>query len=157
MAAQEKGTGVVGNNEWLINATHVHPTACCAEGTFGAEIFPEVYALSQPEDAVVTKEWYSAFHGEKGKEFQGMLREKGVQEVWFCGVASGTCVLASVVDAVRISGGKGEGEGEERWKVGVVPECMGWRRENTHVEALRRFEQLGVEIVDVVTLVGELN
>jgi len=135
MREQPKGDGIVANNEWLTLATHVHPTPCCAAETFGSEFYPEVFALSEPEDMVITKGWYSAFH--EGTALLRALQESNVSEVYFCGVASGTCVLASVVDAVKLGD----------LQVNVVPDCLGWRRHNTHIEALRRFDELGVNVL----------
>jgi nicotinamidase-related amidase len=126
----------VGSNEWLTAATHVHPTPCCETGSFGAEIYPEVFALAHPEDAVITKSQYSAFSGSTA--LLETLCKKDVASVYFCGVASGTCVLATVIDAVKLG----------ELQVCVVPDCMGWRRYNTHEEALRRFKQLGVNLVN---------
>ncbi|KAK0120217.1 hypothetical protein ONS95_011623 [Cadophora gregata] len=136
MAAQDKGPLVVGSNEWLVAATHVHPTPCCEAETWGAEIYPEILALAKPEDEVVVKQGYSAFWG-GNKGLEEALEEKGVRDAYFCGVASGTCVLATICDTVA----------KTRVEVHAVPDCMGWRRENTHVEALKRFEELGVDIV----------
>lgn len=134
MKARAKGDGILGTNRWLSKATHVDPTPCCAAGTFGAEIYPDFLALAEPEDVVITKDAYSAFNGDTG--LKEALREKGVTDVYFCGVASGTCVLATVVDAVRISADEGH-----LW-VHVVPNCMGWRRLNAHEEAIRRIKEL---------------
>jgi nicotinamidase-related amidase len=136
MKEHPKGDGIVGSNEWLTAATHVHPTPCCEAGSFGAEIYPEVFAFTDPEGAVITKGWYSAFNGSTA--LLETLCEKDVASVYFCGVASGTCVLATVIDAVKL--------GEPQ--VYVVPDCMGWRRYNTHEEAVRRFKQLGVNLVN---------
>lgn len=137
MKKHEKGDGILGNNDWLTVATHVHPTPCCEAGSFGAEIYPEVFALADPKDAIVTKGGYSAFNGTTA--LKHVLREKGVTNVYFCGVASGTCVLATVIDAVKLG----------NVQIHVVPECMGWRRYNTHKEAIKRFEELKVNLVTI--------
>jgi nicotinamidase-related amidase len=136
MKDQSKGDGIVGNNQWLTAATHVHPTPCCKAGSFGAEIYPEVFALADPEDAVVTKGGYSAFNGSTA--LLGALREKDIKNVYFCGVASGTCVLATVIDAVKL----------ENLKIHALPDCMGWRRYNTHEEAIRRMKELKVVLTN---------
>lgn len=136
MAAEPKGDGVVATNAWLAAATHVHPVPCCEAGSWGAEIYPEIGSLrDRQRDVVVVKGAYSAFNGTTA--LLDVLREKGVTDAYFAGCASGTCVLASVLDAVS----RGE------WKVRVVPDCLGWRRYNTHEEALRRFTLLGVDLV----------
>ncbi|KAH7346273.1 Isochorismatase-like protein [Rhexocercosporidium sp. MPI-PUGE-AT-0058] len=136
MAAQDKGDGIVGNNAWLVAATHVFSIPCCEEKTWGSNIHPEIFALSEKEDVIVIKHGYSAYWG-GNKGLSDAFKEKGVEDAYFCGVASGTCVLATIVDTVR--------RGEVR--VHALPDCMGWRRENTHVEAVKRFEELGVDVV----------
>ncbi|KAK2627100.1 hypothetical protein QTJ16_003066 [Diplocarpon rosae] len=136
MRAQARGDGIVACNQWLVAATHVSRMPCCEAGSWGAEPYPEVFALAQPADAVVAKGTYSAFRGTTA--LLRTLRRRGVTDVFFAGCASGTCVLASVLDAIGI--------GEVR--VHVVPDCLGWRRRNTHEEALRRFEELGVGLVE---------
>ncbi|TVY32894.1 putative inactive nicotinamidase [Lachnellula subtilissima] len=146
MQEYPKGDGILGSNEWLAAATHVHPTPCCEAGSFGAEIYPEVFALAEPEDVVITKDSYSAFSGNSGFRFLEALRESNVTDVYFSGVASGTCVLATVVDAVRV----------DDLQVHVVLNCMGWRRLNTHEEAIRRFKGLDVNLTNS-NHVGELE
>jgi nicotinamidase-related amidase len=136
MAEQEKGTGSVASNEWLINATHVYHVPCCEDGSFGGAFYPDIFMHAEGDDAVLIKGAYSAFNGDT--RLLETLREKGITNAWFCGVASGTCVLATVLDAVRM--------GEV--KVNVVPDCMGWRRKETHVEALRRLKELNVKFWD---------
>jgi len=137
MSAHEKGT-----NEWLQHATHVYHIPCCEAGTFGAEIDPEVWAFAEKRDEVVTKSWYSALN----KENRGLLealRGKGVEEVYFAGLASGTCVLATILDAVELG----------EFGVNAVTDCMGWRRENTHVDAIERLRKLeGVKLVESVEI-----
>lgn len=125
-----------GTNEWLQVATHVYEIPCCEAGTFGAEIDPEALALAHPEDPLVTKVGYSAFW--ETTALLDVLREKGISDAYFCGLATGTCVLASILDAVKI--------GEVR--VHAVPDCMGWRRFNTHEEAIRRMQQLPVHLAN---------
>jgi len=136
MKEYPRGDGIVGSNEWLTSATHVHPTPCCEAGSPGAEIYPDFLNLATPEDKLITKGWYSAFNG--SSELLQTLREKKVTNVYFCGVASGTCVLASVMDAVKLG----------EWDVHVLQDCMGWRRYNTHEEAIRRYKELKVDVVN---------
>lgn len=136
MREYPRGDGIVGNNEWLTRATHVFHVSCCEAGSFGAEIYPEVFALADPKDAIVTKGGYSAFNGTTA--LLDALRARNVTKAYFCGVASGTCVLATIIDAVQL--------GDVR--VHAIPDCMGWRRYNTHEEAIRRMKELGVHLVD---------
>ncbi|KAL2107892.1 hypothetical protein VUR80DRAFT_4519 [Thermomyces stellatus] len=133
MKEHEKGT-----DEWLTNATHVHDTPCCKAGTFGSEIYPEFWEVADTSsDKVVSKGYYSAF--KETTELLDALREKGITDAYFCGVASGTCVLASVLDAVKI----------KEFRSHVVDDCLGFRRLNSHKEALERLARVpGLELVN---------
>ena len=126
MKAFEKGT-----DGWLTNATHVYHVSCCKAGTFGSEIHPDLWAcVDADNDKVVNKANYSAF--KDNTQLLDVLREKGVTDAHFCGIASGTCVLATVLDAVNISGLRNH----------VVVDCLGYRRLNNHEEALERLKQI---------------
>lgn len=127
---------IKGTNEWLQVATHFYEVPCCESGSFGAEIYPEVLALAAPQDALVTKIGYSAFW--ETTALLDVLRAKCITDAYFSGLASGTCVLASVLDAIKI--------GEV--KVHAVPDAMGWRRFSTHVNAIERMQQLPVRLVN---------
>jgi nicotinamidase-related amidase len=139
MKAQEKGDRFVGRNEWLSAATHVCPISCCKEGTFGAEMYSEVYTLWDPKDDIVIKGGYSSFNtGDGPTTFEKTLQKRNIDNIFLCGTASGTCVLATAVDAVKIEG----------LQVNAVVDCCGGRRENTHVEAIERYKALGVKLVN---------
>ncbi len=56
--------------------------------SFGAEIYPDVFAFATPEDTLVAKSGYSAFW--ETSALLDILRARGVDEVYYCGVASGT-------------------------------------------------------------------
>lgn len=58
--------------------------------------------------------------------------------MFYAGLASKTCVLATIIDAVKLGG----------MEIAAVTDCMGWRRENTHEEALERLKEL--EVVKMV-------
>lgn len=115
-------------------------------------MYEPVWKLRGGEDGLVRKEGYSAFWGTGGKgklDLEGVLREKGVRDVYFCGVATGTCVLATVIDTVKRVGGGSSGDDEEgRIRVHAIRDCMGWRREDTHFVVLERMRELGVELID---------
>jgi nicotinamidase/pyrazinamidase len=74
----------------------------CVQGTPGAEFHPALREL-QP-DAVVdvgrgrTDEGYSGF---EKSDLAGILRERSVDEVYVCGLATDYCVRASAIDACR--------------------------------------------------------
>lgn len=85
----------------------------CVQGTPGAELDP---AISSVADIVVDKgtdrdlDGYSAF---AGTNLSLLLRERGVDTLVVCGIATDVCVRASVLDALR-----------EGWNVTVVAEAV---------------------------------
>jgi nicotinamidase/pyrazinamidase len=85
----------------------------CVQGTPGAELHPAIDWSSL--DAVIRKgsnpgvDSYSGFrenHGPDGKRpstrLAGWLRERGVDEVFVCGLARDVCVLWTAQDAVEL-------------------------------------------------------
>lgn len=63
-----------------------------------------------------------------------VLVAKGINEIYCTGLASGTCVLATVLDAIKLK--------NPMLKVHAVPDCMGWRRYETHVDAIERLQKM---------------
>ncbi|MEP7187133.1 MAG: bifunctional nicotinamidase/pyrazinamidase [Rhodanobacter sp.] len=85
----------------------------CVQGTTGAELHPGIDW--SPLDAIIRKgsdpavDSYSGFrenHGPDGTRpstgLAGWLRERGVTEVYVCGLARDVCVLWTVQDAVAL-------------------------------------------------------
>jgi nicotinamidase/pyrazinamidase len=84
----------------------------CVAGTWGAELYPE---LDVPEDPVTIKkgtngeDGYSGFTtrdpvtGEtKPTELEQLLRDRGIERVVICGLATDYCVNATALDAIRL-------------------------------------------------------
>jgi nicotinamidase/pyrazinamidase len=82
----------------------------CVAGTWGAELHPQLVV----EGPIVRKgsngeDGYSGFtmrdpHGgdERPTELEGLLRERGVERVVVCGLATDYCVNATALDARRL-------------------------------------------------------
>jgi nicotinamidase/pyrazinamidase len=76
----------------------------CVQRTFGAELHPELDAAKI--QLVITKgsnpdeEAYSGF---QGTELAKILRDKGVNRVVVCGIATDYCVRATALDALQES------------------------------------------------------
>lgn len=136
MACQVKGSGVIGSNEWLPAATHVFEVSCCKASTFGEEIPDYILDIADPEDHVVTKRGYSAFY--ESNELGRLFAELGVTDAYFCGLASGTCVLATILDALKL----------EKVQVFGVTDCFGYRRLNTHEAAIEEMKKLPMTLVE---------
>lgn len=118
---------------------------CCLPGTLGSRL-PESLASSvDPErDVVLTKSHYSAF---ADASFLLNLRKTLVVELYLCGSLSNISVYATALDAVR-----------HGLSVIVVEDCVGYRNETCHKEAMRQMaDGMGAEGVELQELVDDLN
>ncbi|KAI5820436.1 hypothetical protein BZA77DRAFT_331599 [Pyronema omphalodes] len=107
-----------------------HPP--CSPGTTAAAWFPFVTPLIQPQDRTFTKSYYSAF---RETPLLQTLRGRIVTQLVIVGLLTNIDVLATAADAVR--------HGLEVW---VVEDCLGYRSETAHLEALEIMEsELAVE------------
>lgn len=75
----------------------------CIQGTSGAEFHPD---LTLPENTIIVskatepdKEAYSGFDG---TNLNDVLRERGVNRIFVCGVATNYCVKATAIDGVKL-------------------------------------------------------
>jgi nicotinamidase-related amidase len=115
--------------------THKGKHPCCAAGSTNAEIYPTASALITDSDTVLTKTNFSAF---KDTTLLSTLHSHSVKYVYFCGLLSNTCVLATLIDAVQIEG----------LKVHAVTDCLGWRRDKSHEKALGRMRDMRVHLLE---------
>jgi nicotinamidase/pyrazinamidase len=112
----------------------------CVAGTTGAQIHPDVLPGVQAFFAKGTHpDWdsYSGFYDreEIGTGLALYLREKGVGEVYICGLATDYCVKATALDAVKLG-----------FKTHVVLEaCAGVATETTDA-AVEEMKTAGVKI-----------
>lgn len=82
----------------------------CVGGTWGAELHPALRVEGQRiRKGTAGEDGYSGFTVRdpvSGEEFptalDGLLRERGVERVAVCGLATDYCVRATVLDAVRL-------------------------------------------------------
>jgi nicotinamidase/pyrazinamidase len=116
--AVDGGAFIVATQDWHPESTPhfakdggVWPVHCVAD-SWGAELHP---ALSLPPDAPRVRkgangeDGYSGFTmrdpvsgEERATELDGLLRERGVERVVVCGLATDYCVRATALDAVRL-------------------------------------------------------
>ena len=118
---------------------------CCVPGSPGAE-FPSTIssAVDAKRDKILTKTCYSAFH--EGSLLQ-MLRAKLITELYLCGSLSNISIYATALDAVR-----------HGFAVTVVEDCVGFRNEKCHAEALRRMaDAMGANGIEMRELMDDLN
>jgi len=118
VAAKSAGALVVFTQDWHPESTPhfqkdggIWPVHCLAD-SWGAELHPDLHA--DPDAPRVRKgtngeDGYSGFTmrdpvtGEtKPTELEGLLREKGVNQVVVCGLATDYCVNATALDAIRL-------------------------------------------------------
>ena len=116
--AADGGAFTVATQDWHPESTPhfakdggVWPVHCVAD-SWGAELHP---ALSLPSDAPRVRkgangeDGYSGFTmrdpvsgDERATELDGLLRERGVERIVVCGLATDYCVRATALDAVRL-------------------------------------------------------
>jgi nicotinamidase/pyrazinamidase len=84
----------------------------CVAGTWGAELYPE---LDVPADPVTIKKGTNGEDGYSGfttrdpvtgktapTELEQLLRDRGIERVVICGLATDYCVNATALDAIRL-------------------------------------------------------
>lgn len=136
----EMETGKVGGERQVLWPDH------CVQGTEGAQ-FP-LHLAGRKVGAIVRKgtlshvDSYSGFYDmnqENSTGLAGLLREKGVDEIFICGLATDVCVKFTALDGV-----------EEGFKVRVVTDAVrGVNLEEGDVEkAMEEMAGAGVEFVD---------
>ncbi|KAK2753452.1 hypothetical protein FQN54_007842 [Arachnomyces sp. PD_36] len=124
------------DHDHFIHGKHSGKTPCCGPGSYGAELYPDILELVDEErDVILTKSWFSTF---KETGLADLLVSKGVEDVYFAGLLSNVCILASVSASV----------GLRRWRTHVVKDCLGYRREKSHATALAKIAELGSSIVE---------
>ena len=116
--AAEEGARVVATQDWHPESTPhfakdggIWPVHCVGD-TWGAELHP---ALELPADAPRIRkgtngeDGYSGFtmrdpesESEMPTELEALLRQRGIERVVVCGLATDYCVMATALDAVRL-------------------------------------------------------
>jgi nicotinamidase/pyrazinamidase len=116
LAAQAAGAFVVYTQDWHPEVTPhfakdggIWPVHCVA-GTWGAELHPDLLVLGPVIDKGANGEdGYSGFtmrHPVTSETMptglEGLLRERGVERVFVCGLATDYCVNATALDAIEL-------------------------------------------------------
>ena len=112
-------------------------------GTKGAEICEELAGVVDEEsDLIVTKHHYSAFDQ---TSLLTALRTNLVTKVYLCGVLTNVGVYSTAADAVQ-----------HGLQVTIVEDCLGYRSEGKHKEALRQMADImGVHGTDSEEIIEE--
>ena len=112
-------------------------------GTKGAEICDELLdVVDENRDLIVTKHHYSAFDQ---TSLLMALRQNLVTEVYLCGCLTNVGVYSTAADAVQ-----------HGLQVTVVEDCLGYRSEEKHEEAMRQMADImGVNGIDSEEIIEE--
>ena len=112
-------------------------------GTKGAEICDELLdVVDEGRDLIVTKHHYSAFDQ---TSLLMALRQNLVTEVYLCGCLTNVGVYSTAADAVQ-----------HGLQVTVVEDCLGYRSEEKHEEAMRQMADImGVNGIDSEEIIEE--
>ena len=112
-------------------------------GTKGAEICDELLdVVDENRDLIVTKHHYSAFDQ---TSLLTALRQNLVTEVYLCGCLTNVGVYSTAADAVQ-----------HGLQVTVVEDCLGYRSEEKHEEAMRQMADImGVNGIDSEEIIEE--
>lgn len=117
---------------------------CCLPNTPGSQ-FPDVLdnSINREKDSVVLKSQYSAF---METTLLQTLRSKCITQLYMCGSLSNVSVYATVLDAVT-----------HGMKVVLVEDCLGYRDETCHREAMRQMaDNMDVDGIDQQELMDDL-
>lgn len=110
--------------------------------TKGAEICDELKDLIDSEDMMLTKHFYSAFDQ---TSLLMSLRMNLYTEIYLCGCFTNTSVYATAADAVQ-----------HGLHVTVVEDCLGYRSEDKHDEAMRQMaDVMGVNGIECEEIIEE--
>lgn len=112
-------------------------------GTHGAELADEILPVVDfQRDTIMTKHYYSAFDQ---TSLLMTLHMKLVTEVYLCGCLTNVGIYATAADAVQ-----------HGMLVTVIEDCLGYRSEDKHVEAMRQMADImGVNGVDSEEIILE--
>lgn len=114
-------------------------------GTRGAEIADQLLSVvDESKDLFVTKHHYSAFDQ---TSLLMSLRMRLVTDIYLCGCLTNVGVYATAADAVQHGLG-----------VTVVEDCLGYRSEDKHEEAMRQMADImGVNGIDSEEIIEEVG
>jgi len=134
-----------GNNEAFLTSLGTgQASICCMPGTWGADFVEDVKAtIDELNDRFIVKPKYSAFDD---TNLLLLLRTNFVTELYICGSLSHVSVYATAADAVR-----------HGFTITVVEDCLGYRDEARHMEAMRQMaDVMGADGITSTELIEEI-
>ncbi|MCJ1435395.1 hypothetical protein MMC27_004768 [Xylographa pallens] len=121
------------------------PPRLFAPGTPGVALTDDILPyVDMGKDMIIVKNHYSAFDA---TPLLLSLRMKLVTHLYLCGLLSNVSIYATAADAVR-----------HGFEVTVVEDCMGYRSEAKHLDAMRQMADiLGVSGIDTEEIISEFG
>ena len=121
------------------------PPRLFAPGTPGVALTDDILPyVDMGKDMIIVKNHYSAFDA---TPLLLSLRMKLVTHLYLCGLLSNVSIYATAADAVR-----------HGFEVTVVEDCMGYRSEAKHLDAMRQMADiLGVSGIDTEEIINEFG
>ncbi|MCJ1282750.1 hypothetical protein MMC26_002075 [Xylographa opegraphella] len=121
------------------------PPRLFAPGTPGVALTDDILPfVDMGQDMIIVKNHYSAFDA---TPLLLSLRMKLVTHIYLCGLLSNVSIYATAADAVR-----------HGFEVTVVEDCMGYRSEAKHLDAMRQMADiLGVSGIDTEEIISEFG
>ncbi|MCJ1322218.1 hypothetical protein MMC15_007565 [Xylographa vitiligo] len=121
------------------------PPRLFAPGTPGVALTDDILPyVDVGKDMIIVKNHYSAFDA---TPLLLSLRMKLVTHLYLCGLLSNVSIYATAADAVR-----------HGFEVTVVEDCMGYRSEAKHLDAMRQMADiLGVSGIDTEEIINEFG
>lgn len=140
-------TTLARNHNWpILHSQHVHRPDLsdfgisgyfeppnCIEGSPGMQFVAQMEP--SPDDVVIRKRRYSAFHG---TDLDLVLRSLEVKGLFVCGVLTDACVLSTIVDARS-----------RDYKVWLIADALSGTRPELHDATLAVSEGYLADIIDV--------
>ncbi|KAI9881620.1 MAG: hypothetical protein M1830_000184 [Pleopsidium flavum] len=133
------------NNEaFLTSLGNGQASMCCVPGTWGTEFVDDIKGTADElNDRFIVKSKYSAFDD---TDLLLHLRTNFVTELYICGSLSHVSVYATAADAVR-----------HGFTITVVEDCLGYRDEARHMEAMRQMaDVMGADGITSTELIEEI-
>ena len=88
---------------------------------------------------MLIKTYYSAF---KARQLRATLEEREIKNIYFAGLLSNMCVLATALYAVRLAK-----EIRSEWGVYTVVDALAWSNDKSHLKALETMQHEGVHLI----------
>ena len=130
-------------DDYLQKPRKGQPPAFYVPGTHGAALSDEILScVDETRDLMIIKNHYSALDS---TPLLLSLRMKLVTHIFLCGCLSNVSIYATAADAVR-----------HGFEVTVVEDCLGYRSEAKHLDAMRQMaDLLGVSGIDSEEIIEE--